>query len=114
MERTLIGRRDREGKEVQVGDAFEYGDCIYIVCESEEKGGIYIRVFENQVEYGVDHDPIYVERPNLDPIMVEFEEDRVFGNIDTTKFVKELYDREENIIPEDDEYDEYDDPDEDD
>ena len=106
MKTRYIGKKDIAGKDIHVGDAFEYGDCIYIIYEDED-GEIFVRQFENQVQYGVDMDACYVERLPMRIEDMQFELSPIIGNIENNNTVKELYERELNFEEyESDEYDE--------
>ena len=105
MERSKKKKKDMEGKEVRVGDAFEYGDCIYIV-SLDENNRPYMRVFENQVQYDVEMEPEYVEIHPEEIEEMQFEFAKIIGSIEDNEEIKELYNREIDIHEQqEDEYD---------
>lgn len=105
MERSKINKKDMEGKEVRVGDAFEYGDCIYIV-SLDENNRPYMRVFENQVQYDVEMEPEYIEIHPEEIEEMQFEFAKIIGSIEDNEEIKELYNREIDIHEQqEDEYD---------
>lgn len=109
MKRRYIGKKDISGKDVHVGDAFEYGDCLYIVYEDED-GEVFVRQFENQVQYGVDMDAKYIERLPMRLEDMQFELSPIIGDCENDETIKELYNSEMDIV--EDEPDEYDEDDE--
>lgn len=96
-ERRLIGSKDARGTDIRVGDAFEYADSIYIIYEDQENK-IIVREFENQVEYGVDEPPAYIEREHLEPEDMMFDCAYIIGSVEDSPWIKELYEREIDII----------------
>ena len=87
------------------GDAFEYGDCIYIV-SLDENNRPYMRVFENQVQYDVEMEPEYVEIHPEEIEEMQFEFAKIIGSIEDNEEIKELYNREIDIHEQqEDEYD---------
>lgn len=105
MERSKINKKDMEGKEVRVGDAFEYGDCVYIV-SLDKNNRPYMRVFENQVQYDVEMEPEYLEVSPEEVEDMQFEFAKIIGSIEDNEQIKELYNREIDIHEQqEDEYD---------
>lgn len=95
MKRRFIGKRDMSGRDIHVGDAFEYGDCIYIVAEDGE-GELFIRQFENTVQYGADYDAEYEEIESMHIEDMQFSKSEIIGSIEDNKLIKDLYEREYN------------------
>lgn len=95
MRRRFIGKKDQIGRDIHVGDAFEYGDCVYIVAEDYE-GNLFIRQFENAVQYGADYDAEYEEIESLPIEDMQFEQSMIIGSIEDNKLIKDLYEREYN------------------
>lgn len=89
--RKEIGISDRKGTPIRVGDVFEFDDRVYIISEDEE--GYFARVYENQVEYGVEEDAIYEEIGYMDLSDLEFENAEIIGSIED-KIYKGLWERE--------------------
>lgn len=75
-----IGIKDRTGKEIVVGDIFEY-ENLYIVTYDPEEDNFKIQEYENLVEYGVEQEPYYelIEEYNIDEL--ELFNDQIKGNI---------------------------------
>lgn len=104
--RRFINKKDMRGKDIHVGDAFEYGDCIYLVALDEENNP-YIRQFENQVQYGVEAEPEYIEIESMDIEDMQFNQAEIIGDIYNCDNLMELYNRDIDIHEtEPDEYDE--------
>lgn len=95
MKRRFIGKKDQIGKDIHVGDAFEYGDCVYIVAEDDNRN-LFIRQFENRVQYGADYDADYEEIESLPIEDMQFEQSIIIGSIENNKLIKDLYEREYN------------------
>lgn len=89
MKREFIEKQDKNGENIRVGDAFEYGDCIYIV--SKDEYGYYMRVFENQVQYGVEEEPVYEEIESAEVEDMSFEHAKIIGSIEDSALIRELY-----------------------
>ena len=93
MERELIGIKDCTGKDIRVGDVFEYGDRLYIVAKDEEnaaEGNYYVRVYENQVEYGVEEESEYIEIGYMELEDIELNLSQIIGSIEESPY-KELW-----------------------
>ena len=103
-QRKKINKRDKNGTEIAIGDAFEHEDMILIVTE-DETGEPFMRVFENMVLYGVEEEPVYREALSMRIEDMQFEFAEIAGNIIDNKTFKELAEREYNPQEEKDEYD---------
>lgn len=76
-----IGIKDRTGRDIVIGDIFEY-ENIYIISEDPYDENHYIvREFENIYEYGVEKEPYYQHIEDHEITDLELHNDQVKGNI---------------------------------
>lgn len=79
-ELELIGKKDCTGKDIRVGDVFEY-ENIYIVTKDLEADNFFIREYENQVEYGVEEEPYYILVGTWNIDELDLDKDQIKDNI---------------------------------